>query len=101
MFYPPADSIGCGYQFPRGPMLPRPPPPQQGGIPDPYRTALPRRPQPAAAGVLPPPPHGVIPGAPGLLPMVHLTTVVFVEVRVALSRYLHGWPDLKMHIVQD
>lgn len=49
-------------------MVPHPLPPQQG-IPDPYHAPLPHRPQPAA-GVLPPPPHGIMPGAPSLLPMV-------------------------------
>ena len=77
VFYP-LDPIGCGYQYPQGPMLPRPLPPQQG-IPDPYRAALPRRPQPPTAGVLPPPPHGIMPGAPGLLPMVTtLATIIFI-----------------------
>lgn len=66
VFYPP-DPVACGYQYPRGPMVPHPLPPQQG-IP------LPRRPQPAAGVLPPPPPRGIMPGAgagaPGLLPMV-------------------------------
>ena len=64
------DPSGC-YQYPR-PMVP-PLPPQ--GIPDPYRSSLPHRPLP---GVLPPPPHGIMPGAPGLLPMVKIHMYMYM-----------------------
>lgn len=68
-------------------MVPHPLPPQQG-IPDPYHAPLPHRPQPTA-GVLPPPPHGIMPGAPGLLPMVtSIAFIMYVEVWVPLSTYL-------------